>query len=369
MIGGDCREGAAILQVPERQHHQFIAGGAVGVDPAGKAHPDALAGARLFAALEDNLLQDHGAVRVAGDLLHGEVPADGLEGGAGEPHLAPLHEQHAGAEFGHPLQLVRHHQHRDAAPGQLFHPAEGALLEFEVAHREHLVDNQNIGREVRRNGKAEAGVHAAGVALDRGVDERPHARELDDVVEAIADEAAGHPHDGALKEHVLLAGQVLVKTGCDLDQRAHPAAGFGPAQGGRDDAREGLEDGGLSRAIAADDAHDLSRAHREAHVLEGPELVEAELRRAGTASHQLARQRGDEIAEAVVALAPLELLPDVVELDPRSHTVIRHFPRTPTASDGRSRWISGDREWPTPPRRAARLAAIRPRWRRPWRPS
>ena len=64
------------------------------------------------------------------------------------------------------------------------HAVEALLLEGDVADGEHLVDDQDLGLEVRRDGEGETQLHAARVALHRRVDEGPDVGELDDLVEA-----------------------------------------------------------------------------------------------------------------------------------------------------------------------------------------
>ena len=107
--------------------------------------------------------------------------------------------------------------------------------------------------------EAEAGVHAGRIALDLGVDELADAGELDDLVELARDFGALHPHDGALQEHVLAAGQVGMKAGGDLDQRAGPSAYLAVPDRRLQNAGQQLEDGGLAGAVRTDDAERLAR--------------------------------------------------------------------------------------------------------------
>jgi hypothetical protein len=153
-----------------------------------------------------------------------------------------------------PVELVRDDHHRDVALEHLGDPLVGALLEREVAHREHLVDDEHVGVEVRGDGEAEAGVHAAGVPLDRRVDEVGHVGELHDPVELGGDLAPRHPHDRALQEDVLAPGQVRVETGRDLEQRTHATRHRAAPAGGPEDAGEELEHGALPRPVRPDDA-------------------------------------------------------------------------------------------------------------------
>ena len=71
-----------------------------------------------------------------------------------------------------------------AVVGELLH---APLLERRVADGEHLVDDQDLGIDVDRDGEAETHEHARRVVLDRGVDEPLEPGELDDLVEAPVD--------------------------------------------------------------------------------------------------------------------------------------------------------------------------------------
>ena len=69
------------------------------------------------------------------------------------------------------------------SPRHVLHLAEALLLELRVADGEHLVDEQDLGLEVRRDGEREPHVHAARVALDGSVEELLDLGERDDLVE------------------------------------------------------------------------------------------------------------------------------------------------------------------------------------------
>ena len=67
------------------------------------------------------------------------------------------------------------------------HAPEALPLELGVADGEDLVDDQDLGLEVRGDREREPHVHAAGVALDRRVEELLDAGEVDDCVESCGD--------------------------------------------------------------------------------------------------------------------------------------------------------------------------------------
>ena len=78
---------------------------------------------------------------------------------------------------------------------ELLHPPEAALLELGVADGEHLVHEQDLRLEVGGDREREPHVHPARVPLDRRVDERRHAGEVDDVGQLARDLAASHAED------------------------------------------------------------------------------------------------------------------------------------------------------------------------------
>ena len=79
---------------------------------------------------------------------------------------------------------------------ELLHPAEAAPLELGVADGEHLVDEQDLGLEVRGDREREAHVHAARVALDRRVEEPARRPENSTISSNLPlDLASLHPED------------------------------------------------------------------------------------------------------------------------------------------------------------------------------
>src|SRR5262249_27315683 len=92
-----------------------------------------------------------------------------------------------------------------------------------VADREHFVDHQNLGLEVRSNRKGQAQSHSTGIAFDRGVDELAYIREVDNVVELAIDLSPGHSEDCAVQIDVLPSGQVEMEASAHFQQTRHAA--------------------------------------------------------------------------------------------------------------------------------------------------
>ncbi len=151
-------------------------------------------------------------------------------------------------------------QHRAPAPGHVVHLAQTFLLKPRIAHRQHLVDDQDLGLEVRGHGERQPHVHAAGVVLHGRVDELFDFGERDDLVELPFDFRPLHAEDRAVQEDVLAAGQLGMEAGADFEERSDAADDARAAARRRRDARQNLQQRRLARAVAADDADDLSRA-------------------------------------------------------------------------------------------------------------
>ena len=143
------------------------------------------------------------------------------------------------------------------------HLAKAFLLKLGVADGQDLVNYEDLRFEMCRDGEGETDVHAARVMLHRRVDEPLHLGEGHDLVEPGSDFRALHAEDRSVQEHVVPAGQFGVKSGANLQERGDAPAQDGAAGGGFGDAREQLEQGGLARAVAADDAHHFPGLNRE----------------------------------------------------------------------------------------------------------
>ena len=73
---------------------------------------------------------------------------------------------------------VRHEEDRDAALAEFVNLTHAALAEIYVANSERFVDKEDLRINVDCNSECEAHAHAAGVRLNRLVDEIADLREL-----------------------------------------------------------------------------------------------------------------------------------------------------------------------------------------------
>ena len=100
------------------------------------------------------------------------------------------------------------------------HLSQAFLLKLGVADREHLIDNENFGLEVRGDREGEADIHAAAVTFDRCVEKFLGLGKGDDLIELRLNLMAPHPEDRAVQENVFAAGQLGMKPRADFKQRS-----------------------------------------------------------------------------------------------------------------------------------------------------
>ena len=114
-------------------------------------------------------------------LLH--VLVGDFGGRSDSAHPSLVHPDDPLAQAAHVPHVVRDEQHRLAAG---YHPAqalERAPAKRGVAHREHFIDEHDVGVAVNRDAESEPGVQPRGVAFHRRIDQPLDFRELDDLVE------------------------------------------------------------------------------------------------------------------------------------------------------------------------------------------
>ena len=96
------------------------------------------------------------------------------------------------AQVGQRTSVVADEQHRSTLLARhVPHSAEALPLECQIADGQHLVDDQNLRLQVRRDRKSQPHLHAAAVTLDRRVEEPLDLGERHDLVELLLDLARG----------------------------------------------------------------------------------------------------------------------------------------------------------------------------------
>jgi hypothetical protein len=95
----------------------------------------------------------------------------GLHSGAVLYNLASSQPDRAAAHAGNNLRDVRDEQYRAAVPLYLRHLVETLLPESCIANGQHLVDDENIGVDMRSHRESKTHAHARGIVFDRRIDE------------------------------------------------------------------------------------------------------------------------------------------------------------------------------------------------------
>ena len=147
-----------------------------------------------------------------------------LDGRADLAFLSFPQQQDAITELPHHARVMGDHDQRAPAPLELCNLVVALPLKTDVAHREHLVDQENLGLGVHRHREREAQLHTRAVGTQRRIDEVRDLGKSDDVVQSIDGFTTGEAGDDAVDDRVLAAGQ--------LDRRTPP-----PVRGARPAAR------------------------------------------------------------------------------------------------------------------------------------
>src|SRR4051812_12930919 len=216
-------------------------------------------------------------LRVA--LAREELPVrhDRIVRRAVEEHGAVLEEHCAVAETLDRGRVVRYEHDGPAALLEVEDLAEALALERLVADGEHLVQQENVGFDVRCDRETEPHVHPRRVGAHGQVDEVLESRERDDLVELLADGRAWEAVNRAVEVDVLAASHVGMEAGAELQQRAD-AASHGDAAARRlHDSGEEAEERRLPGAVATDERECAPRLDVERDVAEGPHIRSARL--------------------------------------------------------------------------------------------
>lgn len=155
----------------------------------------------------------------------------------------------------------------------LFHSLHAAILKLLVPDRENLVNDQDLGLQEGGHRERKLHIHAARVALHRGIDEILHTGEGDDLVELGRDFSPGHAEDGAIHEDVIPAGQIGVEASPYLEEAADAAIDLDAPGAGSGDAGDELQECGFPCTIGTDDADGLPLLDVEGDVLQSIEEV------------------------------------------------------------------------------------------------
>jgi hypothetical protein len=205
------------------------------------------------------------------------------------PHLTVVEPDRAPAHLVDGTQVVADED--DCAPlaTEVAHLPDALFPESKIADREHLVDEHDLGLDVRGNREREPQVHPPRIALDRSVHVPLEPCEVDDLVVAPTDLPSLHPENRPVQEDVLAARQLHVKPTPDVEQRPDATTRAGDPRRRLRDAAEDLEQRGLAGTVVADHPERLALTSLEAQIAKSPDLLPG--RRSRTPHAKLLRDR------------------------------------------------------------------------------
>ena len=186
--------------------------------------------------------------------------------------LAVVEHDRAIADLAHEVGRVGDEHDRASFALELADPFEALALEGLVADREHLVDEQQLGLDVHRDRESEPHVHPRRVVLHLRVDELLELGEGDDLVETAFEVVLRHAEERAVEEDVLAAGEILLETRAQLEEGRDPLDPRDRARGGREDARDALQQRRLPRPVVAEEPDGRALGDVELDVAQRVEL-------------------------------------------------------------------------------------------------
>src|SRR5581483_2180392 len=188
--------------------------------------------------------------RIADGRSHAhEVVGDSVFGGSAVDHASALEHDRVVAETGYRAHVVAHEKDGATASRHLLDTGVGPGLKLGVADGEHLVEEQDLGVEVRGDGERESHLHPRRIPLDGDVDEVADTGEVDDLVELPPGLCTRHAEDRAVEEDVVSPRQLGMKAGAYFEQTADTPMDLDAATGRLRDAAQDREQRGFPGTV------------------------------------------------------------------------------------------------------------------------
>ena len=181
--------------------------------------------------------------------------------------------------------------------------AVALLAECLVANAQRLVDDEDLGVDVRADREPDARLHSARVGTHRLIDVVADVGELHDLLLELDDLVLLKAPDLSAQVYVLAARELGVEPCRELEQRAHTTVDDDFAFGREDDTGDHLEHRGLASTVLAHDSDRLASTDDEVEVPVRVDLLERDL------------VREDAEESVLVASVQLVLLRHAFELD------------------------------------------------------
>jgi len=164
-----------------------------------------------------------------------------------------------------------------ALAAELFYFGKALFLEGFIAHRQDLVHEHDIGVGMDGGGEGKAKVHAGGIVLELHVLEFFEFGEVEDVVVDFVHLLSAHAEDGGIDIDIVPGGELRLEANAELEEGGDPAVDSDCAPVRVEDFSQYFEQGGLARAVSADNTEGLAFFDLEADILKCPELFVFEL--------------------------------------------------------------------------------------------
>ena len=172
------------------------------------------------------------------------------------------------------LHIMTHEEDGTAlALGDVFHLADGFLLELGIADGEDFVYDEDLRFEEGGYGEAQTDCHTGTITLHRGVDIAFTAGEIDDLVQLGLDLITRHAEDSAVHEDILPTRHLAMEAGANFKQRAYTAMGTDSAGRRAGDTGKELKQSGFACTVLADDADDVALLNLEVDIAERPDVL------------------------------------------------------------------------------------------------
>ena len=156
------------------------------------------------------------------------------------------------------------------------------------------------------DGKGQAQVHAAGIALDGGIDKFLNLGKSYDLVKFLIDFNALHAQDRTVQVNIFTPAEFGMKAGANFEQRADPPVDFRHSRGRFGNTRKNLEQGALTGSVAPDNSQHLPLAHFKRYIFQCPNkrFLAVFLRRFFSAAQRRLNRFCQRLSQRAVILTP-----------------------------------------------------------------
>src|ERR1700737_489191 len=131
---------------------------------------------------------------------------------------------------------MTYENNRAPRASHIAHLAQAPLLERQIAYREHLVYQENLGLQGCGDRESQSHEHAARIALHRSIEEFFDLRKTHDLVHFLRNFSTSHAEDGAAQENIFAPGEFRMKSSSYFQETSNPPIEIDPPGRGVGDA-------------------------------------------------------------------------------------------------------------------------------------